>query len=384
MEKYQKLESALSQGGISSQVTTILGDFKNVFSQDFGTFVNDEPLRIFGELHGTGEDFARLQGMYREAMYNVDLLREKLIASEKARVTGTSGIDQSRNNDALKREIQSQQEEIRSLRSQGITGGSNQEYETKIRTLQSRIQDLESQIRTSKLDYDNQIRSYTSKIENLERQVKLTNTPKSEISGGSTNIQSGYTPVAASQNFGTTSVTTPQKAGSSYGYTPSYTGTGSLSTPGATSQVVGKPSSGNVTGESSYSYSSSSSSATTPRTGTTGATSILGATGTTGATGTYGTTNYGNTSYGATGTYGASSVSSSGLSNSGVRTSGAVGGTTYGATSGNIAFGTSSGTLSSSGTGAGYTSTSGTTYTSGTGTSTGYNTGSKTGYTYNK
>jgi hypothetical protein len=55
-------------------------------------------LRILGDLHGTGEDFARLQGLYREALYNVDLLREKLIASEKARVsTGTSGLDQSRN-----------------------------------------------------------------------------------------------------------------------------------------------------------------------------------------------------------------------------------------------------------------------------------------------
>lgn len=166
VEKYQKLESALSQGSVSSSVTVLLGDFRTVVSQDFGTFVNDEePLRIFGEIHGTGEDFARLQGLYRESLYNVDLLREKLIASEKARVTsGTSGIDSSRNNEALKREIQSQQEEIKRLKSQvpitGSTAGSSQE----IRTLQSRIQDLEAQLRSVKLDYDNQIRSYTSKI----------------------------------------------------------------------------------------------------------------------------------------------------------------------------------------------------------------------------
>ena len=398
-EKYQKLESALSQGSVGSHVTVLLGDFKNIFSQDFGTWVNDEePLRIFGDLHGTGEDFARLQGMYREAMYNVDLLREKLIASEKARVsTGTSSIDFSRNNDALKKEIQSQQEEIRKLRSQipitGSSGAGNQDYETKIRTLQSRIQDLEAQIRTSKLDYDNQIRSYTSKIENLERQLKLTNTPKSEVSAGSTNNQSGYTPVAGgSQNFGTTSVTTPQKAGSSYGYTPSYTGgTGSLSTPGTTSQVIGKPSTGNVAGESSYSYSSSSSSATTPR--TTGTTVTSGAGNTTGTT--YGATNYGatnygttgTTSYGATGTYGNSSSSSSGLSNSGVRTSGTLGGTGYstgttGATG--VAFGSSSGTLSGSGYTTGTTGyTTGTTGSTGYTSSTGYNTGNKTtGYTY--
>ena len=44
---------------------------------------------------------------------------EKLIASEKTRVsTGTSGIDHSRTIDALKREIASQQEEIKRLRSQ--------------------------------------------------------------------------------------------------------------------------------------------------------------------------------------------------------------------------------------------------------------------------
>jgi flagellar biosynthesis chaperone FliJ len=270
------------------------------------TFINDnEPMRIFGDIHGSGEDFTRLQGFYREATYNVELLREKLVASEKARVsTGTSGVDHSRTIDALRKEITAQQEEIRRYRSQSPTsGGSNQEYETKIRTLQSRIQDLESQIRTQKLDYDNQIRSYTSKIENIERHLKLTNTPKSEVSNSTNVLSSGYTPVASgTQNFGTASVTTPQKGGSSYGtgYTPTYRSGNntSVSTQAATSQP--KPNTGGVVSdESSYSYSGSSSSVTTHTRRATGTTygRNYGA--------TTGTTSYGGT--GATGTYGTSS-----------------------------------------------------------------------------
>jgi hypothetical protein len=384
-EKYQKLESALGQLGqggqqVSVHISGLLGEFKSIFSSDISTFINDdEPMRIFGDIHGSGEDFTRLQGLYREATYNVELLREKLVASEKARVTtGTSGVDHTRTIDALRSEITAQQEEIRRLRSQSsVSGGSNiQEYETKIRTLQSRIQDLESQNRTQKLDFDNQIRSYISKIENLERQIKLTNTPKSEVSNSTNVLSSGYTPVASgTQNFGTTSVTTPQKGGSSYGtgYTPTYTSgnAASVSTPGTTQP---KPNTGGVApGESNYPYSSSSSSVTTPNqraTGTTyssnyGATTSSNTYGATGATGT--TTGYSSTTYGATGATGTGTYgTSSGLGGSGVRTSGAVSGVA----------GTSS--VSSSGN---YSSTLGfgaTGNLSGSGT-TSYNTGKTTG-----
>jgi hypothetical protein len=102
IEKYRKLESSLSpliSSGQLGSAASIFSEIRTFIDGDFSTIVVDEePLRILGDLHGTGEDFARLQGLYREALYNVDLLREKLIASEKARVsTGTSGLDQSRN-----------------------------------------------------------------------------------------------------------------------------------------------------------------------------------------------------------------------------------------------------------------------------------------------
>jgi len=409
-EKYQKLESAIgqfTQGGhqVSTHVSGILGEFKTIFTSDISTFINeDEPMRVFGDIHGAGEDFTRLQGLYRESTYNVELLKEKLIASEKARVTtgtiGTANIDHSRTLDALKREITSQQEEIRKLRSQSPSGsGSNQEYETKIRTLQSRIQDLESQIRTQKLDFDNQLRNYTSKIENLERQLKLTNTPKSEVYNSTNVLSSGYTPVGSgNQNFGAPSVTTPQKGGSSYGtgYTPTYTSgnTMSVSTPGTTQP---KPSTGGVvSGESSYSYSGSSSSVTTPTQRATGnnyssnygatgettgygvttGTTSYGATGATGTTTGYSSTTYGST--GVTGTYG----TSSGLGGSGVRTSGTVGGVTgtsnissSGNYSSTLGFGATSSNLSGS-----------SSNLSGSGT-TSYNTGKTTGtggYTFSK
>ena len=45
--------------------------------------------------------------------------------------------------------------------------GNTQEYEIKIRTLNSKIQELESQIRTQKVDYEGQLRSKNTLVREL-------------------------------------------------------------------------------------------------------------------------------------------------------------------------------------------------------------------------
>ena len=362
IEKYKKLESALAPqmahlGGAGS----FFSEIRTYIDGDFSTIViEEEPMRIFGDLHGTGEDFARLQGMYREAMYNVDLLREKLIASEKARVsTGTTGIDQSRTLDALRKELHDTHEEIKRLRTQhGVDRSSvpSGASEAELRNLRSRNQDLEAQLRTAKNEYDNQIRALESKlreangkIETYERQLRSAKvedsratgytpvTPSSQTSFGTTSTPkpntgsaaygSGNTPSSSSSssytpvNLGTTNLSNSgvKQATSNYGYTANYTtGASNLSGSGSLTSSIGAglTSSGvRAVGTTATSYTPSSSSGsytgyTGATTGTTGSTSY-GTYGTTGNTGTTGATG---TTYGAGTTFGTVGGSGSGYS----------------------------------------------------------------------
>jgi hypothetical protein len=54
-----------------------------------------------------------------------------------------------------------------------------QEYEIKIRTLNSRIQELESQLRTQKVDYEGQIRQKNNFIRELEEKLNSTKVEES-------------------------------------------------------------------------------------------------------------------------------------------------------------------------------------------------------------
>jgi len=78
--------------------------------------------------------------------------------------------------------------EISSLRSQPVTTvnvtGNTQEYEIKIRTLNSRIQELESQLRTQRVDYEGQLRTKSQAIRELEdRLASLPKGDESRITG---------------------------------------------------------------------------------------------------------------------------------------------------------------------------------------------------------
>lgn len=72
---------------------------------------------------------------------------------------------------SLTKQITDQASEIASLRAQPVTNvnvnTNTQEFEIKIRTLNSRIQELESQIRTQKVDYEGQLRGKNQLIREL-------------------------------------------------------------------------------------------------------------------------------------------------------------------------------------------------------------------------
>lgn len=387
-EKYKKLEGILNQivsGGPSvntvviSSLGSVMKDFSDFWNKDFATIViEDEPIRIFGDIHGTGEDFTRLQGLYREALYNVDLLRGKLIESEKARVsTGTLQVDQSRTIDALRREIAEQQEEIKQLRSQAGVNASqvatSQHTDVELRTLKSRNSDLEAQLRTQKNDYENQIRALESKIrdnqqkiETLERQLRSASKPDD-----SSRVTGPVTP-SSQTSFAATSTPKPATSGTTYGaqgtysassYTPSSTSSYGATTP---TTSAAKPVGQSTSTTAGYGYGSTGTLGSTTYGATTGA-------GTSAVAGT-GATTY-TSGYGASGLTG--SLSSSGsLTSSGQRVSGTAGttgstytsgtsGYTYGSTG---ATGASGAGLSSSGTRLGATATTTTTGAAGTST----------------
>ena len=121
-----------------------------------------------------------------------DLLRNRIIEIEKGKPLG-EGIstlsisgDQTRIIQNLRNEITLLNNQLSDLRRQSqvnVNISSNtSEYEIKIRTLNSRIQELESQLRTVRIDYEGQlrtsktdtdkiIREYQLKINDLERKI---------------------------------------------------------------------------------------------------------------------------------------------------------------------------------------------------------------------
>ncbi len=70
-------------------------------------------------------------------------------------------VDKEKVIENLIRQIASLSMEISTLRSQPVTTVNTQEYDIKIRTLNSRIQVLESQLRTQRVDYEGQLRPRT-------------------------------------------------------------------------------------------------------------------------------------------------------------------------------------------------------------------------------
>ena len=112
-----------------------------------------------------------MQSAFRALQEENYLLREKYVRWQKELPNATVLEDKERIITSLTRQITDQATEIASLRSQPVTNvnvsANTQEFEIKIRTLNSRIQELESQLRTQKVDYEGQLRSRQQYIREL-------------------------------------------------------------------------------------------------------------------------------------------------------------------------------------------------------------------------
>jgi hypothetical protein len=423
-QKYKSLESELGRivsspefGQHSSIVARLFDDFNNFIGSEIRTIAyEEEPIAILGDIHGSDGNFLRLESVVREKDAEINLLREKWIALQKERPTATNvTTDQSRTIQSLRNEINNLSSQLSNLRAQSSVNvnisANTQEYEIKIRTLNSRIQELESQLRTVRIDYEGQIRTTKTDSEKALRDAQLKTTEldrkvttyEREISNLKSSIadyERRVTELTAIVNNKTGVSQTPIQlatgltSSGNLGKASNVSGTTINTSTFETSRYTTDPSGYSATRATGVSGTSGVGATSYGTYGTPGATGVSTPTGATGInrvgsiTGTTGTT------------YSSGSLSSSGLTSSGnlgsaVNTSGTYGATGTSATyTAGGAYGTSSG-LSSSGLsgsgvrGVGLTgATTGTTYTSSTGstlpTAATYTPGSYANYRQNK
>ena len=357
-----------------------LEETRNALTVDPKTFQIDEIVHVLGDIHGNGDGFIRLQSAFRALERENQLLKDKYVKWQKTVPNAQVLSDKERIIENLSKQIASLTTEVSTIKSQP-TGSvrvdvNSQEYEIKIRTLNSRIQELESQLRTQKVDYEGQIRQKNNFIRELEERLnskvgesgatrlessnveRMSSSQHSNSSGS--NLASSYTAgnSAVSSNL---SQTGGMKTYGTYGTSGTgVTSTNYGATSSTTSNVVPGASSSSSYRTSTYNTELSGSgvrqsgtgptygattSSTYQATGLTGATGATGATGVTGASGTYQASGVSGASYGASGSGSGSGVRYA-TSMSG---SGQVGGTS--ATS----VERSSSSISGSGTGTGYT-----------------------------
>ena len=342
---------------ISGELRTIfsgLQEVRNVLTVDPRTLQTEEYVQVLGDIHGQGDGFVRLQSAFRALERENQLLKERYVKWQKEIPNAQLISDKERIIENLSRQLSSLTTELSTAKSQPHTSvnvsGNTQEYEIKIRTLNSRIQELESQLRTQRVDYEGQLRQKNNFIRELEERLQSNKIDDSRATG----IQSS----------GIERMTESQRSNSSASgsqVASSYT-TGQSNVSSNISQTGGMKSYGG--------YGTSGTQPTTYAAGNT--------------TGT--TQNVTSSSY-RTSTYG-SGLSGSGLSGSGVGISGSLSGSgvgqsgtsaTYGATTtsnytsgttgatygqGSTSYGTSSGvrySTSTSGAGTGATGATGVT-----------------------
>ena len=389
-EKVRALETALGQfsqqlGGdrqytsLVQLVGSTLGEFRTLAGNDVSiTVYEQEPVVYLGDIYGDNEVSVRLQSLLRESQYTINALRDKLIEVGKAN-SNVKFEDQSRTIEFLRVELAKTSEELSRLRNSVptqptslVTSATQQNASGDVRALQARNQELEAQLRSSKLSYENTIRDLKTQVERYESEIRTLQTRLSEKPVGSSSTTFGS---PTGQHVGDT----PRGSTSSYGqFTPSSTSSQNTGNFGSATYNSGRPQ-GNLTTSGVAATNLTSSGSYRPS-GATGATGATGTTyGATGATG-YGATttssyssSSGVTTSQVTGAYGSSASYGAGLSAS--RTGATGTGATYTAGSSNLS-GSGSYRTSGSTTGAvGFTS--GTTGLSGSRTGTG-----ATGTTY--
>lgn len=358
-----------------------LGDIRgSLVSKDIRDIYIGEPTALLGDITGSDGNFLRLQSAFRALTAENELLRARYVQWKEGLPNVHAIEDKDKIITNLTRQIVDLTSQIGSLKSQSSVAvnvsGNTQEYEIKIRTLNSRIQELESQLRTQKVDLEGQIRSKNQIIKDLEDRLasaskdvgdsrvtaqgsgygsasnvdnRLSSSQASNSSSNSGSIQgSGYQTVNRTQ-YGTGNVSYGNTATSQYPTPSSYTSPQGYST-------------GNLTSSGSYGQSAQS--------GTT----------------TYGATTTQSGAYGGIQASNLSGGLSSSISSSQGRTSG-VSGVSYGTSgattlpAGSYSIGGTSGLTQGTTQGTGYTYSTGISGQTGT-LGTGSSTGSRTSYTY--
>ena len=352
-----------------------LDEVRGALTVDPRTLRIEEVVTELGDIHGSGDGFIRLQSAFRALERENALLREKYVKWQKEVPNAQAITDKERIIQNLSKQIATLTTELSTVRSQPSTSvnvsANVQEYEIKIRTLNSRIQELESQLRTQRVDYEGQLRTKNTIIRELEEKLasvkidesrnttvqssgveKLTSSQHSASSGTGSQVSSSYTAGTSSnysttgglRTYGTYGTTGTNVTSNTYGTGQAATTTTTSTTQPITTTTTSSYRSG--TYGSGLSGSGVTSGATGATYGPTGATTTT----TTYTSGTTGGATYG----GSSGTYGGASSGTYGTSSG-----------TYGATSGSgvrYSTSTTSGTSGTSGT----TSATGTTGTTGT------------------
>jgi hypothetical protein len=348
--KFENLERELgviannfqSNASVSAELSrlfTSLNGLRDALTIDAKDLRVDEQIYILGDIHGDGEGFFRLQSAFRTLERENELLREQYIRWQKEVPSTQTLISKDVIIENLSRQLSNITTELSTIKSQPTTSvnvSSNvQENEIKIRTLNSRIQELESQLRTQKVDFEGQIRAKNAQIRELEEKLagtgkiddsratgvnygqasnvdRLTSSVHSNSSNSGSQVSSNYTvgnsgvsssvPSSTSRPYGgynssVPTTTTPASNVSSTASRPSGYGT----TP-ATSNLSGSGVGGATYGNTGASYKPATS--TTQGTyGTTQGSSVPASTASR-PSGTYGTGSTSGTPLTASGSYG--------------------------------------------------------------------------------
>ena len=161
---------AISGNSLVSRNIDLLG---NLITSNFTIHIG-EPTRILGEFEGSGNDFNRLLSFLRERDSEVELLRTRLIDTEKKHIhTEFSGVDAERTIAALRRENETLVKTIDGYKSSATTAtgsasGEVRELQLKLKTANSRIQELESQLRSAELQLKTFSSASTSRVDNSQ------------------------------------------------------------------------------------------------------------------------------------------------------------------------------------------------------------------------
>ena len=374
----KNFENNSSVSGELRRLFVGIDEIRSTLTIDPKTLKTEEFVQVLGDIKGSGDGYIRLQSAFRSLEVENQLLRDKYVKWQKTIPNAGILSDKERIIENLSRQIAGLTTDVSMLRSQPSTSvnvSSNvQEYEIKIRTLNSRIQELESQLRTQRVDYEGQLRQKANLVRELEERLasvkiddsratgiqssgveKMTSSQHSNSSGSQ--LASSYTTSNISSNV---SQTGGLKTYGTYGtsgtdITPTtYAGGNSSTTQGAATTSTYKSSSYGATGGLSGSGVGVSGGATYGQPATsTYATS--GATGLATSGATYGAATGATTTLGSSGTYGSATGAGS---SSGTRYSTSTSGvavTSGTPTSVSAASGQASGQSGASGTGASYT-----------------------------